>query len=104
MLKTKRKYNYKPQRRPVNLAEAKFFDMMNKKGWELTKRGWPDFACMKDGQLVLVEVKPKRGHRLKSWQRRIMVELIKCGVKCYRWSPDGGFEPVLEYIKFPIEI
>jgi len=92
------------QKPPINKAEAEFFNLMEAKGWELTKKGWPDFACFKRGKLILVEVKPKRSHRLKHWQRKLMLELVKHGVKCYRWSPDGGFEPTLEYIKFPIDL
>ena len=89
---------------PLNKAEAEFFSSMESEGWELTKKGWPDFACFKDGKLVLIEVKPKRSHRLKYWQHQIMFELVKHGIRCYRWSPDGGFEPVLENIKFPIDL
>lgn len=93
-------------KRPANVAEANLFDLMVEAGWEVTKRGWPDFACFKDGKLVLIEVKPKRGRKLKSWQRRLMLELVKHDIKCYRWSPEGGFEPVLEYVKFkhPIDL
>lgn len=89
---------------PRNKTERQLLDLMQDNGWELTKKGWPDFACFKDGKLILIEVKPKRSHKLKYWQRRIMLELIKHDVKCYRWSPDGGFEPVLENIKFPIDL
>jgi len=99
----KKKYEYK-QKRPMNRAEAEFYDLMTSKGWEITKRGWPDFSCFKNNKLILIEVKPKRGYKLKSWQRRVMLELVKHGLQCYRWSPDGGFEPVLEYIDFPINI
>ncbi len=89
---------------PINKAEAQFFNLMEGAGWETTKKGWPDFACFKDGKLVLIEVKPKRSHRLKYWQSKIMLELVKHGIKCYRWSPDGGFEPVMESVKFPINL
>lgn len=99
----KREYRYK-QTRPTNDTEGKFFDLMRAAGWELTKRGWPDFLCFKDGKLICIEVKSKRGYKLKSWQRRVMLELVKHGIRAYRWSPEGGFEPVLEYIKFPIDL
>lgn len=98
-----KKYEFKMVR-PSNESEAKFFDLMISKNWEVTKRGWPDFTCFKDGKLVCIEVKPKRGYKLKSWQRRVMLELVKHDIKCYRWSVEGGFEPVLEYISFPIDL
>ena len=89
---------------PINRAEAELFTLMDTNGWELTKKGWPDFACFKDGELILIEVKPKRSHRLKHWQRKIMTELVKRGIKCYRWSPDAGFEPIIGNIKSPIDL
>ncbi len=90
--------------RPKNKSEGEFYDMMTSHGWEATKRGFPDFVCLKNGKMVCIEVKPRRGYKLKSWQRRVMLELVKHGIKCYRWSPEGGFEPVLEYISFPIDL
>jgi len=79
------------EKAPKNEAEASLYKLMRSSGWEVTKRGWPDFACFKDGKMILVEVKPKRSHRLKFWQRRLMRELAEKGVECYRWSPDDGF-------------
>jgi Holliday junction resolvase len=99
----KRELTYKTKR-PANTHEAELYDLMTEHGWEVTKRGWPDFLCLKGGKLVCIEVKPKRGYKLKSWQRRVMLELVKHGIRAYRWSPDGGFEPVLEYVKFPIDL
>lgn len=97
-------YPQKTPRRPINKAEGAFYDLMGEHNWEVTKKGWPDFACFKDGRLVLVEIKPKRSHRLKLWQSKLMLELVKNGVQCYRWSPDGGFEPILEHVKFPVNL
>jgi len=97
-------YPNKKNKPPKNKAESELFNLMESNGWELSKKGWPDFACFKDGKLVLIEVKPKRSHRLKSWQHKILLELVKHDIKCYRWSPDGGFEPIMETIKFPIDL
>ncbi len=83
----------KKQERPVNKPEGMLWDIMTDAGWHVTKRGWPDFLCYKDGRLVCIEVKPKRGHRLKSEQLTIMLFLKDAGIECYRWTP-GGFEPV----------
>lgn len=81
-------------RRPKNAAEAECFDALTKEGWTLTKRGWPDFFCIRDGEICCVEVKPHKWHRLKRNQRTIMEHLASFGVKCYKWTPEGGLEPV----------
>lgn len=82
------------EKAPKNEAEARLYELMRSEGWEVTKRGWPDFACFKDGKVILVEVKPKRSHRLKFWQHRLLTELVKKGVECYRWNPSEGFVPI----------
>jgi len=83
------------KKRTRNKAELNFIEFSTKHGWEVTKRGWPDFACFKGRRLVLVEVKKARTIHLKREQMRLMKALAKRGVECYRWSPDAGFEKVL---------
>ena len=78
-----------------NPAEKLLFDQLTAEGWYVTKRGWPDFACFKGDNLALVEVKPKSSHRLERSQFRLMSTLAKYGVKCFRWSPDLGLEPII---------
>ncbi|KKL11231.1 hypothetical protein LCGC14_2547880 [marine sediment metagenome] len=78
--------------RPVNSSEAELYDLMVKGGWRVSKRGWPDFLCVKDDRIVAIEVKSKRGHRLKGEQRHMMTLLAKLGAECYKWTP-AGFEP-----------
>ena len=53
------------KRRPKNPHEATLFDIMKADGWELTKQGFPDFACFRNGEFCVIEVKPKRSHKLK---------------------------------------
>ena len=82
-------------KRPKNMAEAQFYDACLQHGISLERRGWPDYACVKpDGQFFVVEVKHKRSQRLKSRQMRLLRILAAYGINAYRWSPDGGFEPV----------
>ena len=81
-------------RKPKNKAESEFYNYTKSKGWDLTKRGWPDFFCWKDDKIICVEVKNHRSRRLKKHQTFIMRELSKRGISCYRWSPDGGFEKI----------
>jgi len=85
---------------PVNKWEAQLFDILTGNGWKIYRKGWPDFACVKkDGEFCLIEIKPKRSHRLKAAQYELMLVLAAHGVKCYRWSPDGGFEPITPSIQ-----
>lgn len=79
-------------RRPTNAAESMAWDALRESGWEVTRRGWPDFFCWKAGKIVLIEVKPKHGRRLKFRQRQVLEALSAFGVPCYVWTPDGGFE------------
>lgn len=64
---------------------------MGDSGWEVTKRGWPDFICWRNGKIVCVEVKPDPAHHLKRTQRRIMEALIAVDIPCFRWDPKSGF-------------
>lgn len=59
---------------------------MTKDGWELTKKGWPDFLCMKDGKVMLVTVKGSRGRKVKKMQRAAMLFFAKHGIDCYEYS------------------
>jgi hypothetical protein len=87
-----------PQRPLRNDAEAAFTAFAKRRGWVTSKRGWPDFFCASspeaDDQIMLVEVKPHRGRRLKSEQLCVMRALARYGVPCYRWSPDQGLTEV----------
>ena len=77
---------------PKNRAEGTFHRMMTKRGWKLTKKGWPYFFMVKDNRkIALVECKPARSRRLKKHQHMVMYVLASFGVPCYRWSPDDGF-------------
>jgi len=77
-----------------NQAEQALVQELTSQGWFVTKRGWPDFACFKDGNLALVEVKAKSSHRLKRDQLRLMTALAKLGVRCFEWNPDRGLKPI----------
>ena len=72
-----------------NITEKAFADLAASRGWEVTKRGWPDFLCFgPDGKVIAVEVKPrtKDGRRLKQLkteQRRVLDALSQLGVPCF---------------------
>lgn len=81
-------------RKPRNKAEAMFYDAMTKGGWTVTKRGWPDFFCLKDGDICVVEVKPRETTPIKPNQRFIMEKLKEHGIPCYRWDPEIGLAEI----------
>jgi hypothetical protein len=84
-----------PCREPLcNNAEEAFRRQAVDSGWTVSKRGWPDFICERDGKIVIVEIKAHRRRILKREQRYVMNLLASYGVPCYRWSPDGGFERI----------
>lgn len=82
-------------RKPKNEAEGKCFDLLRRNGWKVTKRGWPDFFCVRGGEVCAVEVKPSKSCALKKNQLVIMGLLSAKGIRCFLWSPDGGFEEVM---------
>ena len=77
----------------VNTAEAKLEELMTQRGFEVTKRGWPDFLCFSasSDSVICVEVKRSSKHKLKFEQERIMTILIDAGIPCYRWDLYNGF-------------
>ncbi|HEY82226.1 MAG TPA: hypothetical protein G4O01_02935 [Dehalococcoidia bacterium] len=77
-----------------NPAEAMLYNLLKAEGWEVTKAGYPDFICRRGDEVMLVEVKPDKNHRLKRRQSEAMKALAKQGVKCLRWSPDEGFRDI----------
>lgn len=81
--------------RPKNVAEGQCFDILRESGWKPTKRGWPDFLCVRGNEVCAVEVKRSKRQILKQNQLTIMGILSAAGVRCFLWSPDGGFEEVM---------
>ena len=81
-------------RTPRNASELELYRLMTNGGFDVVRRGWPDFACFRDDELCLVEVKPDRDTHLKRSQYRLMKALVDRGIKCYRWSPDVGFQSI----------
>ena len=72
----------------ANGPEDAFCKLAESNGWAATKRGWPDFLCFKDGQLICVEVKPRladgsRLKLLKPTQVQVMNALTDAGIKCF---------------------
>jgi len=74
-----------------NPAEKMFSEIARKQGWRVSKRGWPDFICMRKGEIMLIEVKPKGTYRLKSMQEFVANLLKTHGINVCRWSPDNDW-------------
>lgn len=79
---------------PYNRAEEECYIKMQDAGWTAIKTGWPDFFCFRDGEICVVEVKPKKTHSLKRNQIAILKKLAEAGIRSYKWTPDGGFEKI----------
>ena len=82
------------ERLPRNKHEREFYDLMKGEGWFITKRGWPDFACFRGEDFMVVEVKEKRSHRLKKSQYRLLKTFARHGIKAFKWGSDEGFEEI----------
>lgn len=78
----------------LKTAEMQLRELLEKDGWEVTHRGWPDFACVRNGEMMFVEVKAYRGEMLKKEQHYILTNMAKLGLDCYKWTPDTGFERI----------
>ncbi len=80
--------------RSQNKTERELYNILTNDGYTVVKRGWPDFACLKNGEIILIEVKPNKDTHLKTSQYKLMKALSDKGIKCFRWSPDMGFQPI----------
>lgn len=73
-----------------NKTEKLFRDLAEANGWEVTKRGYPDFICYKDNDFVFVEVKSK-DYPLTPEQEKFKSCMIRHGIKFITWRPTEGF-------------
>ena len=83
-----------PSRIPKNEAERRCYLKLQKEGWVISKRGWPDFFCMRDGKIIVVEVKRSNQKYLRAHQYEVMQALSGFGVECFLWTPANGFTPI----------
>lgn len=82
----------KPERRrPANDAEGQLFDELTADGWEVMKRGWPDFVAVRNGKVLIIEVKPGKHDRPKVDQEFVMQLLADHGLNVALWNPKSGF-------------
>lgn len=76
-----------------NVIEQQFRELAEAEGWDVTKRGWPDFLCRRNGELMAVEVKgPHDG--LSAEQYEAISDLRRAGIPTFVWSPGEGYTEV----------
>ena len=76
-----------------NDAEDSFARWAASRGWQVTKRGWPDFICRRDREFMAVEVKDS--DTLSPYQRAAAIDLTARGVPVYIWHiQEQRLEPV----------
>jgi hypothetical protein len=73
-------------------AEWLFTEWAQARGWWVTKRGWPDFICRRDGELMCVEVKDG-ADTFSEYQRLTVVDLAARGVPVFEWRPPDCWAP-----------
>jgi len=82
--------------KPLKSAEEQLREKLEKEGWEVLHKGWPDFACINSkGEIIFIEVKAYKGEMLKREQHKILTSLAKLGLNCFKWTPDSDFERIL---------
>jgi hypothetical protein len=80
-----------PERFTSNTAEAQFAQWAAAEGWQVTKRGWPDFICRRGVERMAVEV--KHTDDLSGPQRSAIIDLSAGPVPCYVWRPPSPRRP-----------
>jgi len=80
--------------RPRNKYERQIWDKLFNKGWLVYHNGIPDIIAEHGKSLIAIEVKATKQYELSPEQIEVMAMLNRHGVKCLKWSPDGGFETI----------
>ena len=90
--------------KPLKNAEEKLREQLESEGWVVVHKGWPDFACVRNGEMIFVEVKGYRGEMLSKAQHYILTNLAKLGLDCFKWDSADGFERITTSTPMPIVI
>lgn len=80
--KPRREPPVKPK--PRRNVETKFREAAATKGWNVHRRGWPDFVLTTETETLLVEVK-SWDDKLSKGQRTLFEAIERLGVKVYVW-------------------
>jgi len=79
--------------RTTNSHEAVVAEALENDGWTVYRNGWPDFLAVKDGQVRLIEVKPRASSRLSVRQSRVAPHLKPLAVVEVVTTVDGVVVP-----------
>lgn len=82
-----------------NPSERAFVEWAKSQGWEVTKRGWPDFFCQNAKGIMGVEVKQHGYSSLAPAQWKVMEALQAYGVPVFKWDPEAGLTPIAQVYK-----
>lgn len=74
--------------RVPNKWEAQFVEEMLAQGWDIYRRGWPDFIAVKGKEIRFVEVKPPDGW-MSPHQIAIAKILSEFGIQVECWNGKG---------------
>ena len=74
--------------RTSNDAEIAVCAALERDGWTVMKRGWPDFLAVRGDEVRLIEVKPSRSCHLKPAQRRVAHVLARFGLRVEMLTPE----------------
>ena len=84
-------------RKGRNMAEDRLIGLAAEIGVGLTRRGYPDFAVVRRGEIVgFVEVKPNSYRSLKPSQSMFQQLCEEKGIPFALWSPD---DPIPAFVK-----
>jgi len=85
-------------KRPTPNSELAFKVAAQRAGWTVFKKGWPDFMCIKDGQIMVVEVK-HGSDKLSLEQKAMLRVLSNHGIRCFEWRESTGFRRLFKQQK-----
>lgn len=75
-------------------TENEFVNNAINNGWEVHKKGWPDFIIKRGNDIRFVEVKRSTQEGLKKHQLVVCKLLTSLGLKVYLWKPATGFKKI----------
>ncbi|MBN8807799.1 MAG: hypothetical protein J0I47_06140 [Sphingomonas sp.] len=83
----------------LNIAEFEAAHLLKSAGIEFSRRGYPDYAILRDGEIAgFVEVKPTTTRALRDGQKLFRDMCGRFGIPFLKWSPDEGSEALLQFV------
>lgn len=67
--------------RTTNAAEIAVLEQLEAEGYEVLKRGWPDFIAVRGDEVRFIEVKPNKRCHLSQHQKRVARLLGRFGMR-----------------------